>query len=285
MEDFRTKLKRQIEIISLVTENPNQYTIFDLAAKFNISEITVKRDLQEIRGMGIDIHSSGKKGINIFTPLNDEMIKLLIAQYTGIISYQNLIDKSVSLLVSKSGIRSLYLITTLQNAIEEKKKIKIQYQRVINKPPSEKILEPYYIFQSDKQWRLLGSDNGMIKQFILCNILSVEVLNEKFNILQKNEIENIFSTSFKSWLSEEKIIVKLRLLPPWSERVLSKPIMENQVITKNSDGSVILEVVVNSLGEVASWVVSRGEGVIVLEPEDLRNYVIEIAKGVLKNYN
>ncbi|MEM3091780.1 MAG: helix-turn-helix domain-containing protein [Candidatus Pacearchaeota archaeon] len=119
MEDFRTKLKRQIEIISLVTENPNQYTIFDLAAKFNISEITVKRDLQEIRGMGIDIHSSGKKGINIFTPLNDEMIKLLIAQYTGIISYQNLIDKSVSLLVSKSGIRSLYLITTLQNAIED----------------------------------------------------------------------------------------------------------------------------------------------------------------------
>jgi predicted DNA-binding transcriptional regulator YafY len=61
--------------------------------------------------------------------------------------------------------------------------------------------------------------------------------------------------------------------------------MERQKIESLPDGSIIFETVVNSLGEIASWIVSRGEGVEVLEPEELRNRVIQIAGAVLRNYN
>ena len=37
--------------------------------------------------------------------------------------------------------------------------------------------------------------------------------------------------------------------------------------------------------EIAGWVATRGVGVIVLEPAELKEQVIEIAKGILKNYN
>ena len=60
--------------------------------------------------------------------------------------------------------------------------------------------------------------------------------------------------------------------------------MEFQKIIEYPDGSIEYETIVNSLKEIASWIVSRGEGVIVLEPDELKNKVIKIAKGVLKNY-
>jgi predicted DNA-binding transcriptional regulator YafY len=70
----------------------------------------------------------------------------------------------------------------------------------------------------------------------------------------------------------------------WAERLKPRQLMESQVVTENPDGSVVYEMVVNSLSEVASWVASRGEGVNVLEPKKLREMVIEIAKGTLGNY-
>ena len=60
--------------------------------------------------------------------------------------------------------------------------------------------------------------------------------------------------------------------------------MEVQELTKEKDGSVIYKTTVNSLNEIASWIVSRGKGVIVIEPEKLKQQVIETASGVLENY-
>jgi len=50
------------------------------------------------------------------------------------------------------------------------------------------------------------------------------------------------------------------------------------------DGSLILEATVNSLREITSWIVSRGKGIVVIEPEELKKNVISIAKGALGNY-
>jgi len=60
--------------------------------------------------------------------------------------------------------------------------------------------------------------------------------------------------------------------------------METQIITENEDGSIDLEITVNSLHEIAAWIVSRGEGVKVIEPIGLKNEVIKIAQSCLKNY-
>jgi predicted DNA-binding transcriptional regulator YafY len=60
--------------------------------------------------------------------------------------------------------------------------------------------------------------------------------------------------------------------------------IETQTLTENPDGSIVFEATVNSLKEVASWVITKGEGVEVLEPDELRRSVIELARGTLRNY-
>ncbi len=53
---------------------------------------------------------------------------------------------------------------------------------------------------------------------------------------------------------------------------------------ETEDGAIIFECTVNALTEIAAWIVARGEGVKVLQPEELKLQVIELAKGTLKNY-
>jgi predicted DNA-binding transcriptional regulator YafY len=62
-------------------------------------------------------------------------------------------------------------------------------------------------------------------------------------------------------------------------------LMDTESIVENEDGSAVITVTVNSLTEIASWIASRGKEVKVLEPNELKDRVVEIGKGILSNYS
>lgn len=284
MRDLKVKIKRQTEILGLVLADPGKYKFFDFEEMFKVNDLTIKRDFQELRALAIDIHSEGKRGINLSSKIPTKVLKELIPQYIGIAVQKSSYDKATNLLINKLGQESLAIITRLQISIENKKLVKLIYLKAEDNIVEERAVEPYCIFQGEKQWRLLAGHKGIIKQFLLSNIKQIEILERSFKGISQEQIDEIFSTSFKCWLGTEKYSVKLKFTPPWPERIKPRQLMEFQKITEESDGSIIYETVVNSLNEIASWIVSRGRGVIVLEPEALRINVISIAKGVLDNY-
>ncbi len=284
MKDLKIKIKRQTEILGLVLANPGKYQIYDFEDMYDVNDLTIKRDLQELRSLGIDIHSEGKKGINVYSKIPNEVLKGIIPQYIGIAVNQSSYDQATNLIISKLGPKSISTLTQLQICIDQNYLAKLTYQKPEEKSTDERIVEPYCIFQGEKNWRLLANHNGTVKQFLLNNIKSVEKLNKKFKPVTQKQIDQIFSTSFKCWLGDERYKVKLKFLPPWPDRIKPKQLMEMEKVTEEPDGSMIYETVVNSLNEIASWIVSRGEGVVVLEPEKLRTIVIQTAKDVLKNY-
>ncbi len=284
MKDLKIKIKRQTEILGLVLDHPGQYQIYDLEEMFGVNDLTIKRDLHELRSLGIDIHSEGKKGVNIVSKISDEILKAIIPQYIGIAVNQSSYDQATNLFISKLGPKSISTLTQLQMCIDQNFQVKILYQKPEEKIVEERILDPYCIFQGDKHWRLLANHNDSVKQFLLNNIKTIERLEKKFRPISQKQIDEIFSTSFKCWLGNERYTVKLKFLPPWPDRMKPRQLMEFQKVTDEPDGSIIYETVVNSLNEIASWIVSRGEGVVVLEPESLKSLVLRTAYGVLKNY-
>ena len=290
MKDYKSKYKRQFEILGLTINSPSKYKITDFEDLYDVNSLTIKRDLQELRSMGIDIHSKRNKGISVFPDIKDEVIKNIIINYISISINQSSYDKATNFLISQHHSKAIPIITILQRSIENCNYVKIEYEKVEEKQSQvqhiteERVVAPYCIFQSDMNWRLLAKHDNVIKQFIVSKIRSVEYLEYKFKKVTQKEIDEIFSSSFRSWLGDERYKVKLKLIPPWSERIKPNMLMEFQKLTEAADGSIIYETIVNSLKEIASWIVSRGEGVIVLEPKELRNLVIETAKGVIKNY-
>ncbi|MCB9211076.1 MAG: WYL domain-containing protein [Ignavibacteriales bacterium] len=284
MRDIRAKVKRQSEILGLILSNIKTYAIADLAYKFNCEELTIKRDLKEIREMGIDIHSSGKNGVKIFNTLNEVLINDIVTQYLSSSLADNFYNKATKLLIKKLGAKALENITLLQSGIENETTVEIIYLKTDKSKVLDRAIEPMLIFQSDGSWRLFARHEGVLKQFLIDRILSIKTTEKKFTKISEEKIRSIFETSFKSWLGNDRYNIKLRFLEPWAQRLKPKQLMENQKVTENKDGSITFETVVNSLDEIASWIVSKGKGIIVESPKELKEKVMQMANDALSNY-
>lgn len=286
MFDFQTKFKRQIEILGLCGADHIECTNNFLLDEYGVEPLTIKRDLQELRSNGIDIHSSGKRGIEISKRLDQDKLKELLIQYLGLCYSLNSYDKPVALMVRKLKGKALSNVVILQKCIEKRRMASIFYEKEANEEETKwRDICPLQMFQSENYWRILAIHNGKMKQFHLNKILDIKPLGQTFKPVPKQEIDELFLYSWRSWIGLDKYEVKLKLSRQWAEKVKPRQVMIYQDIVDYEDGSVDLKITVNSLEEIASWVVSRGEGVTVLEPAELKEKVINLAKGALKNYS
>ncbi len=284
MLDIQTKVKRQIEILGMAIHNIERLRDLDFSAIFNRDVPTIKRDMQELRSLGVMIHSVKSRGVCVGSKLDPKLLRELILQYLGICNSASGIDKATTLLVKKHKERALRKVVLLQRCIDQNRVAIIDYQK--DDGPTEKQREicPLMIFSSEGQWRVLAINEGRLKQYLLNKMLEVRQGEKKFKRVPQDAIDDMFRYSFRSWIGPEKHQVRIRLNETWAGRVRPRQMMETEILTEDGDGSVVFETTVNSLEEVASWVVSRGEGVKVLEPERLKEMVICLAKGALGNY-
>lgn len=286
MFEFQTKIKRQIELLGLciANERKNKLSILDLAEIFDVEELTIKRDLQDLRANGIDIHSAKNYGVCITGKIPLEKLKEIARLYIGLCFSQNSFDKSTALMVSKLKEKAICNIVVLQRCIDNNKAVLITYEKVADEPRKTREVFPLQLFQTENNWRVLALDNGIIKQFLLNKIIEVKETGKKFKRVPQTQIDDLFKHSWKSWQGNEKFNVKLKFSKEWAVRIKPQQLMESQIIEEYDDGTMDLSITVNSLSEIASWIVSRGEGVKVLEPSELKEKVLELAKGTLGNY-
>lgn len=284
MLELQTKIKRQIEILGLCMDHDAPVKTVDLAEMFGCEELTVKRDLQDLRSYGIDIHSVPRKGVRLAAPPDAGKLKALVIQYLGLCNSEHTFDRATALMIRRLREVALGHIVRIQRAIEQNLIVVVDYTKEAGAVERDRELQPLQIFQSEGYWRVLAQHDGRIKQYLLNKILNVRTTGRRFRRVPQEEIDAMFRHSFRSWVGTEQHRIRLRLSPLWARRVKPRQLMETETIIEEADGSVVIEAVVNSLGEVASWVVSRGEGVTVLEPDALRDEVLTTARGALKNY-
>jgi predicted DNA-binding transcriptional regulator YafY len=256
----------------------------DLSVLYGCEELTIKRDLQELRSYGFDLHSEKKRGVRLGKPLDAKQIKELLVQYIGLSNSDYTIDRATTLMVKKLREKSLGNIVSLQRCIDQNLVAIIDYQKEADELERDREIQPLLIFQSDGYWRVLAVNEGKIKQYHLIKIVAVRPSKRKFKPVPQDKIDELFRFSFKSWIGAERHAVKIRLSPLWADRVRPQLMIETQSLKEEPDGTVVFEATVNSLVEVASWVATKGAGVKVLEPPDLRQMVVALARGTLSNY-
>ncbi|HWA05134.1 MAG TPA: WYL domain-containing protein [Ignavibacteria bacterium] len=286
MQDIRSKFKRQLEITGLILSQ-NYSGILrsaDLAYIFGVEELTIMRDLQHLRSIGIDIHSTKKDGVCINKKLPEPKLLELISQYSSLSQSPAFADKSTKLLVSRLGEKSLANFVILQMAAEKNLIAAIDYEKDNGMLDFGREICPVLVFQSDNYWRVLTCSEGKFKQFHLNKILEARHTERSFAKVPDSILEDVFRFSWKSWVGTDKIDIKLLFSTVWKERILPKQLMTSETFTESADGNFIYETTVNSIDELASWIVSRGKGVKVIEPDELKIRVITLAKETLGNY-
>jgi predicted DNA-binding transcriptional regulator YafY len=284
MLEVQTKAKRQIEILGLTIMNTDGLKDADFAVIFNRDIPTIKRDMQELRSLGIPIHSEKKKGLCLDGRMDARLIRELVLQYMGICNSTSGFDKATTLLVKKQRQQALSIVVTLQRCIESSTIAVVDYQKDEHEIEHGRELHPLIIFSSEGYWRVLAVNDGRMKQYLLDKILAIRSSGRHFKRVPQEQIDEMFRYSFRSWVGADKYKIRIHLSSVWAGRLKPRQMMETQVITENEDGSIVFEATVNSLQEVASWAVSRGSGVTILEPAELREMVVQIARGALANY-
>lgn len=180
-------------------------------------------------------------------------------------------------------------ISILFDAIVEKVTLSISYKRFDSIEGKEHIIHPYYLKEYNNRWFLLALDESYsrITTFALDRIVSVSMLNKQYIDNKEIDFNDYFDEIIGVTLKPENKIRKIKL---WvsSEQypyIKTKPLHGSQkVIKRLSDGSKIVQIEVRENYELIQTILSFGEKVIVIEPNDIRERVRKRISLAQKNY-
>ena len=277
MADIKTNIKRQVEILGLVLAHPDFYSIQDFEVLFNCSTVTIKRDLSELRGEGINIHSVPKKGIRIEGKIPSQTLHQLLEMYVLLSQMEGEQNKAAAFLIESKHENAVVFMVAIQRCIENKSQIEILYRKT-PKNIEKKIVSPLILFEKDNSWRLLGIEDDTWKQFVVEKIVSVNPLSTKF-INTDNSFRELVKNAFGPWIGEPIHKVKLKFTKSWLASGKTPQMVAGQKAERQKDGSTIVDFSVCYLEDVARWVVARGGEVVALDPPELKEMIISISQA------
>ena len=186
---------------------------------------------------------------------------------------------------SNVDLRGIDRFKELFNYIINRQPIRITYEP-FGKNPFDVEFHPYFLKQYNNRWFILGFNPAYkdISVFALYRIKDVKSINVKFiaDTLIKDPFDYFFDvigTTIPHNGEVEKVVLKFA--PRRYQYVSAKPIHHTQK-TDDLRHTITIEVIPNK--ELESIILGFGKDVEVIEPEHLRNEIIEILKECCEKY-
>lgn len=262
-------LKRQIEILALIQNGAN-LSKADWAYKYSVSEITINRDLKELRNKGVSVFS--KNGRVILNEKIDKNVQIeLITVYYSLSLYSETIVKKLTVILKQNGEKHFSIITLIAKAIHEKLKIDISYKRFYDNEIGNYLLKPISIDTSELNWILTAYKDGeeIPKSFYLNRIESIKLTNLKFKIP---------STNKKEKLSE----IVLRFNPKVKNEIKDKIWFEDYEFTVNSDNYITLKTNQPITNKLSAWCITWWDMIEIISPKELKNHTLDMIEDFMK---
>jgi predicted DNA-binding transcriptional regulator YafY len=176
----------------------------------------------------------------------------------------------------------------LADAIIEHKVTRLSYQP-FNKPqPKDHVIHPYFIKEYDGRLYLIANDVafGKLTKFLTFSfdrITKVLVTNEDFKQEKIDQTAYFRHTLGISNVDDEPQNIILSFAPEQANYIKTQPIHHSQSIISDTNEAFIvqLKLVINQ--ELKMRILSFGSKIKVLEPQELRTYILSEAKQMAKN--
>jgi predicted DNA-binding transcriptional regulator YafY len=315
-----SRISRVIQILTTLQAGKS-YAVSDLSKMFGTSRRTIFRDLKELQAIGVPYHYEAKTGGYIIDPefflppidLNlREALSLLLLVYKASGQIQLPFRKSALLAALKiennlpvkirqycnSALQNIsaradaqapanFLDKTfaeLQKAIVNKRQVTMRYNSLFDGRIIDLELCPYHLLYNQRAWYVLGfsSLHQSVRTFKLNRIRELKVADKRFLGGENFDLEDYLGRAW-SMIPEGRLYhVKLRFLPKVASNVTEVQWHSTQKVTRNSDGSAVVEFRVDGLGEISWWILGYGDQVQVLAPRALRKSVLEAAKNLIR---
>lgn len=297
------KENRYFQMVYLLLEKGSM-TAPELADYFEVSVRTIYRDIDILSSAGIPVYATRGKGGGISIQDNfvlkksilseqeqtqilmalqgiriveDEYTRTLLSKLSSVFQKQNVnwleIDFS-SWTKSGAGKDNFQ---KLQSAIFKSKIVAFHYYsgkgEVI-----KRVVEPLKLVFKSTDWYLYGycSTRNDFRFFKLTRIRNLEITNDEY---VRSIPEQIFVEEEK--FEMETVKVTLLFDKSMSFRVYDK---FDDEVTENQDGSLLVETVMPNNELLISHILSWGDKVEVISPQNIRIKVFERAKKICEKY-
>jgi len=315
-----SRISRVMQMLTTLQAG-KRYAVSDLSKIFGTSRRTIFRDLEELRAIGVPYHYDVRAGGYTIEPefflppvnLNlQEALSLLLLVHKArnqiqlpfknsallaalkiennlpakIRQYCNIALRNISTRPSTQAQMNLLdkTFAQLQEAITKKRKVNVRYHSLFEDRIIDVELCPYHLLYNNPAWYVVGrsSVHKSIRTIKFNQIKDLKITDKCFLGHENFNLSDYFGMAW-SMITEGRIYnIKLRFLPKVADNVAEVQWHSTQKVTRNSDGSVIMEFRVDGLGEITWWILGYGDQVQVLAPKVLREKILEAAKNMIK---
>jgi len=217
------------------------------------------------------------KWVNELIPKLDQTFKLS-NQSEEIISFD-----------SNEFLQGSEYIAPLFNAILYKQTLNITYQSFKSAKAQNFIFHPYHLKQFNNRWFLFGKNNDFnnLTNLALDRIQSVNDCNIKYIPNTTINFQEYFDDFIGVSKTENSPLKKIVLLakPSLAPYIKTKPLhgSQRQILEDDKGFKFSIEVMPNF--ELEKMLLSFGEGITVIEPEEFRDKIKNRIATNLNNYN
>ena len=299
------KIDRLIGILSVLLQE-EKVTAPELAERFEVSRRTINRDIDELLYAGIPIRTSQGVGGGISiaegykvdrTILTSKDMQMILAglrsldSVSGSSYYGQLMEKiqagSSELITGRDSIlidlSSWYKdtlapkISTIQDAIENRHLLEFYYYAPSGE--SKRTIEPYYIVFKWTSWYVYGWCRKR-KDYRLFKLNRMDKVKETDKVFScRNAPVPDLSSELKF---PRNIILKALFAPDMKWRLVEE--FGPGCYEEQDDGRLLLIRDYADMDNLTMWMLTFGDKVEVLEPEELRNNLKTMAESMIKMY-
>jgi len=315
---------RQWKILQFINSRPG-ITISEMEQELKVSSRTIRRDIEALEEAGFPLYNERvNNGIGWFFVegyklpqiqlSTTELMSLYIARRLFSILSETDIGVSLKALISRvestlspqtrSFLKSVEetffckpwavyqnnyqpaLLKDIQRAIQERKKITIDYYSISRDMVETRDIDPLKILYVKGNFYLVAycHKRKAMRTFNIQRIKAMHICPEHFTFPENFSIEEYIESSFGVFKGEKEQ-VKILFSPDVSRWIKEKEWHPSQKIEEREDGSLVLSMEVEGFEEISSWVLSFGEKAVILEPEELRNTLVKRIEKMRKNYS
>lgn len=177
------------------------------------------------------------------------------------------------------------IIGSIRKGIELKKRLLIKYYSFNRNEVTEREFAPYIIEIYEGCYHLIGHCylRGSIRDLRISRIQEVKFTDESFE-RPKKFYENYKKGRFGKLRGEEQIELLLRFKGDAARYVIEYEGAKADALIEEDGETLLFQKSTTMTPEIIKWVLSFGSSVTVLEPKEVREAVIEHAKGMLEGY-
>lgn len=185
-------------------------------------------------------------------------------------------------------LKGIEFFSDLFNAINFKRVLEIEYKSFKQFEPAKYVIHPYYLKQYNNRWFLFGYNNEVedISNLAIDRIISVDETNIKFQENTETDFEEYFDDVIGVTISPSSEIKKILLRVNNSRLpyIESKPLHGSQIIKERGNDCTVLQLTVHINNELVSLLLSYGDDITIIEPNELKNIIKNKAKKIFESY-